>query len=315
MDKDTPVGTRERTSSIPPKTNVILLRPVRSALGAQRIRRPLPIEGAKHLGQVERIEEGPLKEYKKLSIELERALDEIISGSEKPVRAKKRSGPRPSAIEGASVPHTGKVSIRKEEIISKLRAVRERFCIDLEERRATTLINNMDKGCPASINPGDPDFSKPSVMEAVLVVLRQARDFAKEIWESEEYTRVDEKLELYDGLVSRIIATEDALSEQESLARKKIVLKGRPGGAKIGRKELMELFRSTMLGEIKQNEEGEEMYHTPETSDYMWKAGQVDEAIEFARDVLATLETGARMIYAKRREPFSVVGEDEKNGA
>ena len=288
---------------------------MRRAVGARNVRGDIRTEGAKHLGKLDRIERGPLKEYMELSIELEKTLDAIISGEQNNGEPKKRAAPRPRAIDGNCGPNPEGVSIRKEDIISKLRAVRERFCIELEERTATTIINNLDKGCPASINPGDPDFSNPSVMEAVLVVLRQARDFADKIWKVEEYTRVDEKLELYDELVSRIVATENALAEQERLAGKKIVLKGRPGGAKIGREDLMELFRSEMLGEIKQNGEGEETYFSPETSDYMWKAEEVDEAIGFAKDILAALETGAGMIYAKRREPFSVVGAKKENGA
>ncbi|MBD3390353.1 hypothetical protein GF415_05410 [Candidatus Micrarchaeota archaeon] len=284
-------------------------------MGARNVRGHLQSEGARYLGKLERLESGPLKEYKEVSIELERILDAIISGKKNEGGAKKRASPRPRAIDGTGSTHPEGVSIRKEDIISKLREVREFFCIDFEERKATTIINNLDKGCPASISPGDPDFSNPSLMQAVLVVLKQARDFAKEIWEAEEYTRIDEMLEKYDGLVSRIVAVEQTLAEQERLAGKEIVLRKRAGGAKIGRKELMELFRQEMLGEIKQDKKGEETYFAPEASEYMWEAERVGEAIEFAKDLLATLETGAELIYAERRKPFRVVGVNEESGA
>ena len=249
-----------------------------------------------------------LEQYKAISKEIENDLDQVL-GIRKGLKPKERAVARLKPIDGDyGVPSEKIVSIRKEKIISKFREMKDHFCINFNEKRtATKIINNLDKGCPGSIDLRNEAAGGPALMRTILVVLEEARDFAKQIWEAEEFTRIDEKLERYDELVSEIFACEKELAEHEGKSGKTMTLKRGEGSPGIGREELMRWFKEKMLGSIELDEHGEEIYHCPETLEYLEKIKKVDEALLLAKDVLTTLEVGVTALYVERRKPFSVV--------
>ncbi len=284
-------GTRMRHSSIPPVKKALL--------GALASRYSLLIPD---------VDPKALEQYKAISEEIEDDLDQVL-GIRKGLKPKERAVARLRPIDGDyGVPSEKIVSIRKEKIISKFREMKDHFCINFNEKRtATKLINNLDKGCPGSIDLRNEAAGGPTLMRAILVVLEEARDFAKQIWEAEEFTRIDEKLERYDELVSEIFACEKELAGHEGKSGKMMVLRRSEGSPGIGREDLIKWFKGQMLGKIELDGTGEEIYICPETLEYLEKMEKVDEALLLAKDVLTTLEVGVATIYVERRKPFSVI--------
>jgi len=315
MDKEVPGEPRgpKSVSTVPPRPAIVKA----GKSGRTRIRRSSvpPVKKASLVAMASRyslliptVDPEALEEYKAVSEEIEGTLNQIL-GIKKGLNPKERAVPRLRPIDGdCGVPSEKIVSIRKERIISKFREMRDHFCITFNEKRtATKIINNLDKGCPGSIDPREKTSEGSTLLNAILVMLKEARDFAKQIWEAEEFTRIDEKLDKYDELVSEVFAREKELAKDEEKSGKIMVLKRREGSQGIGRKELMNWFKENMLGEIKLDEKGEEIYHSPETLEYLGKMGEVDDALLLAKDVRTTLEVGEAAIYVERRKPFSVV--------
>lgn len=289
-------GERSRRTKVRPSS----IPPVRKAL--------LNAMASRYSLLIPTVDPKSLEQYKDVSEEIEELLDKIL-GIKKGLNPKERSVARLRPIDGDyGVPSEKIVSIRKEAIISKFREMRDHFCIDFNEKRtATKIINNLDKGCPGSIDLRNETAEGPPLMHAILVMLKEAKDFAKQIWEAEEFTRIDEKLDKYDELVSEIFTCEKELADHEKKSGKRIILKRSEGSSGVGRKELMMWFKKNMLGKIELDENEEEIYHSPETLEYLGKIGEVDKALLLAKDLITTLEVGVAAIYVDRRKPFSIV--------
>ncbi len=286
--------TRVRPSSIPP---------IKKAL--------LHTMASRYSLLIPTVDPKSLEKYKAISEEIEEILNQIL-GIKKGLNPKERAVSRLRPIDGGyRVPSKKIVSIRKEKIISKFREMRDHFCIDFNEKRtATQIINNLDKGCPRSIDLREKTSDGSTLINAILIMLKEARDLAKQIWEAEEFTRIDEKLERYDELVSEIFACEKELAKHEKNSGKRMVLKRNEDSLGIGRTELMNWFKENMLGKVELDKNGEEVYVCPETLEYLGKMGEVDDALLLAKDMVTTLEVGVAAIYVERRKPFSVVTDE-----
>ena len=237
-----------------------------------------------------------LQEYTSLFKEIDELLDNVIEGNENEVNERAVSRiPQRNAHEDAVLIH-----VPKETILAKLRVAMGEFTIELETRKAHTSIGNIDKVCLEKIinrkgtlsGEGGAEITAVA-MELMIVILKETRDFLDHIYKAEEFTRIDELLEKYDGLVETLIKFDSGLAKIEERAKKSAVRTLGPECKLVTREEFMGHFRKNMLGSIELNEDGEEIYHTPETSEYLGKRNVVEQAIHETNEMIYSLHVSA----------------------
>ncbi len=235
-----------------------------------------------------------LLEYARKFKEIDTVLENILEEKQVSVRERKVSRLFKKRVD------TGPLSliVPKDRVLARLREVRDRFTIDLETQAANKYLHNVDHICPNTIRNTaeglEGDDKHQITLEELNVMnllLKKTKEFLDGIYVVEEYTRIDKLLEQYDDLVEKLIGLNEGLSRIEKRVNKDAILELE--GKTLVRSEIMEFFKENMLGCIKTNNGGEEIYHTPDTSDYLGKYVIVETAINEIMILISILQTCA----------------------
>jgi hypothetical protein len=221
---------------------------------------------------------------------------------------------RPRATAGKAVLPAGwavegsRTTMPLERLAAILLKVRNGACEGLEKQAMDTMVRRV-RECPQELG-GD---AKPAELRAALEVFGALAESLKAILEKERsHTNLDSRMRSYHNLAieafgfnETIAAIEDALGREAEI---KILNEEGEGVARtITRRQIMEMLKRKMVGEVAANEGGY-VLSLPGTSDI---AGREDEAVEAFRAMGTAHNLLARMLHNERAAYLEKFGSGE----